>query len=112
MRTMTLGPRGPRTDQCRYQNVTKPGWAMALQCRNGSWRVICRYAGKQHTIWVGEVDESEARAVNARVDYWLMRLKQKLVTLPPGCDIRRFLQHDGKPPEQVVADAIERKELI
>jgi integrase len=70
---------------------------MALQCRNGSWRVIFWYAGKQHTFWVGEVDESEARAVNAKVDYWLMRLKQNLVALPPGCDVVTFVQHDGKP---------------
>jgi integrase len=84
---------------------------MALQCRNGSWRVIFWYAGKQHTFWVGEVEEAEARAVNAKVDYWLMRLKQKLVSLPPGCDVVTFVQHEGKPPEQAVVEAVKRNEL-
>jgi integrase len=82
-----------------------------LQSRNGSWRVIFWYAGKQHSLWVGEVGEDEARTVAATVDYWLMRLKQKLVNLPPGCDIVTFIQNEGKPPEQVVIDAVKRKEL-
>jgi hypothetical protein len=44
-----------------------------LQSRNGSWSVIFWYNDKQHTFWLGEVQESEARAVSAKVDYWLMR---------------------------------------
>jgi integrase len=82
-----------------------------LQSRNGSWRVIFRHAGKQHTLWVGEVDETEARAVAARADYWLMRLKQKLVTLPPGCDVVTFIRNDGRPPERAITDAAQRREL-
>jgi hypothetical protein len=82
-----------------------------LQCRNGSWRVLFRYRKQQHTFWLGEVGESEARAVGAKVDYWLMRLKQNLVSLPPGCDVVSFVQHDGKPPEHAAATAAERKEL-
>lgn len=70
-----------------------------LQCRNGSWRVLFRYKKEQHTFWLGEVEEHEARAVSAKVDYWLMRFKQNLVNLPPGCDIVTFVQHDGKPPD-------------
>jgi hypothetical protein len=70
-----------------------------LQSRNGSWRIIFWYKGKQHSFFLGEVAESEARAVGAKVDYWLMRLKQKLVDLPPGCDVVTFVQHDGHPPE-------------
>jgi integrase len=70
-----------------------------LQCRNGSWRVMFRYKGTQHTFLIGEVHESEARAVSAKTDYWLMRLKQHLVQLPPGCNIVTFVQHDGHPPE-------------
>lgn len=71
-----------------------------LQVRNGSWRVLFRYAGKPHTLWVGEVEEKEAQAVADKVDYWLMRLKQELVALPPGCDVVTFVQHDGRPPEK------------
>jgi integrase len=70
-----------------------------LQCRNGSWRVLFRHKNEQHTFWLGEVEEHEARAVAAKVDYWLMRIKQNLVHLPPGCDIVTFVQHDGKPPD-------------
>jgi integrase len=73
-----------------------------LQSRNGSWRVIFWYKGKQHTFWLGQVEEHEARAVSAKVDYWLMRLKQNLVNLPPGCDIVTFVQHDGKPPDHPI----------
>jgi hypothetical protein len=70
-----------------------------LQSRNGSWRVLFWYKGKQHTFWLGPVQEHEARATAAKVDYWLMRLKQNLVHLPPGCDVVTFVQHDGRPPE-------------
>jgi integrase len=68
-----------------------------LQCRNGSWRIIFWYQGKQYSFWVGEVAEHEAKAVSAKVDYWLMRLKQHLVHLG-GSDIVTFIQHDGNPP--------------
>src|SRR5262245_27789720 len=82
-----------------------------LQSRNGSWRVMFRHQGNQHTFWVGEVAEAEAHAIAAKVDYWLMRLKQKLVSLPPGCDVVTFVQYDGKPPEHAAILAAERKEL-
>jgi integrase len=72
-----------------------------LQARNGSWRVLFRYKKEQYTFWLGEVEESEARAVGAKVDYWLMRLKQNLVNLPPGCDVVTFVKHDGHPPEHL-----------
>jgi integrase len=74
-----------------------------LQKRNGSWRVIFRFQGKQHSMWIGEVPEKEAETVSGRVDYWLMRFKQNLVELPPGCDIVSFLEHDGKPPVYVAS---------
>jgi integrase len=82
-----------------------------LQERNGSWRILFRYGGQQHTFFLGEIKEREATAVCANVDYLLMRLKQKLVRLPAGCDIVTFVQHDGHPPEQAAADAVERQEL-
>lgn len=70
----------------------------SLQVRNGSYRVLFRYHGKQHTLWIGPVKEQEARAVAAKADYWLMRLKQQLVQMPPGCDVVTFIEHDGNPP--------------
>src|SRR5262249_27373602 len=82
-----------------------------LQCRNGSWRVMFRHKNGQHTFWIGDVEEQEARAVAAKVDYWLMRLKQNLVHIPNGCDGGAFVQDDGKPPQHGAAPAAERKEL-
>jgi integrase len=74
-----------------------------LQNRNGSWRLIFRFQGKQHSLWIGEVQQKEAETISGRVDYWLMRFKQNLVELPAGCDIVTFLEHDGKPPVYVSA---------
>ncbi len=71
----------------------------ALQDRNGSFRLLFRYDGKQHTFTIGEVSRPEAEAKAAQAEYLLMRLKQRLVTLPPGTDVVAFLKHDGKPPE-------------
>src|SRR5687767_10345535 len=91
-----------------------PNWRYPMawvQGRNDSWRVLFRYQGRQHTFWLGEVGEAEARAIAAKVDYWLMRLKQRLVSLPPGCDVVVFVQHDGRPPEYAATVAVERKEL-
>lgn len=41
-------------------------------------------------------EEAEAKA--AQVEYLLLRLKQRLIELPPGIGIVDFLPHDGKPP--------------
>lgn len=77
-----------------------------VQARNGSYRVLFRYAGKPHSLWLGEVKPKEAQAVADKVEYWLMRLKQGLVRLPPGCDVATFVSHDGRPPEAAAhADA-------
>lgn len=102
--------RRPMSLPKRYQTGRHRIMA-GLQSRNGSWRIIFWYQKKQYTFWLGEVEEQEARAVGAKVDYWLMRLKQKLAHLPNGCDVVTFVQHDGKPPEHAAAVAVEHKEL-
>jgi WD40 repeat protein len=71
----------------------------SLQERNGSFRVLFSYHGKLHAFTIGKVERSEAEAKARQVDYPLMRLKQRLLTLPDGIDIVTFLQHDGKPPD-------------
>jgi integrase len=71
----------------------------ALQDRNGSFRILFRYNGKQHTFTVGAVSPDEAAAKARQVDYLLMRLKQRLLVLPAGTDIVTFVEHDGKPPD-------------
>lgn len=62
----------------------------AVQERNGSYRVVFLHEGKQHVLILGRVSEPEAKA--SQVDYLLMRLKQGLVTLPPGVDIVAFVR--------------------
>lgn len=73
-----------------------------LQFRNGSYRVLFRYQGKQHAFTLGEVSPDEADAKAAQVDYLLMRLKQRLAALPHGMSIIDYLQFDGKEPPSVV----------
>ncbi|MGF1583663.1 MAG: tyrosine-type recombinase/integrase [Gemmataceae bacterium] len=70
----------------------------SLQLRGKTWRCLFMYKKKLHAFTIGKVDEIEARAISAKVDYLLMRLKQKLLDLPDGCDIVSFVQHDGKLP--------------
>ena len=70
----------------------------SLQLRGSSWRVYFQYKGEQLTFTVGEVDEGEALQWKARTEFILMRLKQKLLSIPQGIDIVSFIQHDGKPP--------------
>src|ERR1700730_5958657 len=70
----------------------------ALQERNGSFRILFRHHGKQHTFTIGEVSRDEAESKAQQVDYLLMRLKQRLLILPEGTDIVTFVQHDGNPP--------------
>ncbi len=54
------------------------------------------YLGKRHTVTVGPVDKAEAEAFGGKVDYFLLRLKQKLIQLPAGVSISDFIASDGK----------------
>lgn len=74
----------------------------ALQGRNGSYRILFNYRGKQRTFTVGRVAEAEARAKADQVEYLLMRLEQGLMALPPGADIVDFVKHDGNAPTETV----------
>jgi hypothetical protein len=67
----------------------------ALQERNGSYRIIFNYRGKQRAFTLGRVAEAEAKAKAAQVDYLLMRLRQGLIEMPPGIDVVAFFRHDG-----------------
>jgi integrase len=67
-----------------------------LQHRCGSYRVFFRYHGKQYAFHLGEVSQKEAESKAAQVDYLLLRLKQRLIELPPGVGIVDFVQFDGK----------------
>jgi integrase len=75
----------------------------SLQQKGPNWYCQFCYHGKRHTFTVGPVSEDEARGKSAHVDYLLLRLKQRLIELPPGVDIVDFIQYDGKPPASATA---------
>lgn len=78
----------------------------SLQKKGNGWYCQFLHHGKRHTFAVGAVGEAEARAKAAQVDYLLLRLKQRLVELPPGIGIVEFVQHDGRPPTSpAIADS-------
>ena len=83
----------------------------SLQRRNDTWNCIFRFQGKRHWMNLGQVEPAEARAVTAKVDYFLLRLKQRLLELPPGCDIVTFIESDGKPPSAEKVQQEERDTL-
>lgn len=74
----------------------------SLQKKGNGWYCQFLYHGKCHTVSIGAVEETEARAKSDQVDYLLMRLKQRLIELPPGVDIREFLQRDGQVPAPAI----------
>src|SRR3954469_18271353 len=75
----------------------------AIQERNGSYRVLFRHHGKQHTFTLGRVSEAEAKAKADQVDYLLMRLSQGFLTLPADADIVTFVRRDGSIPVAALA---------
>jgi integrase len=72
----------------------------SLQLKGERWYCQFLFHGKRHTFTVGQVAEDEAFAKADQVNYLLMRLKQKLLQLPPGMDIVTFIQFDGKQPHE------------
>ena len=58
-----------------------------------------------HSLWLGAVSAKEAKDTAGKVDHWLMRIKQGLVTVPAWCGIVDFVRHDGKPPEPSASPA-------
>ena len=76
-----------------------------LQERNGSFRIIFRYQGRQRTFTLGQVGRDEAEAESGAVDLLLLRIKQGLLSVPPGVTVEDFLLHDGrvKTPGQAAA---------
>lgn len=72
----------------------------SLQLKGATCYRQFMFKRERHTFTVGKVEASEAHAVAAKVDYWLMRIKQNLVHIPPGCTLVDFVRYDGKPPDQ------------
>ena len=70
----------------------------ALQERNGSFRVLFRHRGKQHSYPIGRVTQSEADLTLGGVKETLLRLRQGFLKLPSGSDVVEFVKHKGDPP--------------
>ena len=83
----------------------------AIEERCGRFRIHFRWHGRQHKLALGKVSAEEAASKAAQVDYLLMRLKQRLIELPPGIDIVEFVQFDGKPPADLQEVSAESREL-
>ncbi len=80
----------------------------ALQERNGSYRILFRHHGKQFTFTLGKVSPDEAEAKAKQVDYLLLRIKQRLINVPPNADIVGFLAHDGHIPQAADGEPVQR----
>ena len=85
----------------------------SIQRKGRNWYCQFCYFGDRHTFTIGRVSEDEAHAKSAQVDYLLVRLRQRLIELPPGVDIVAFVQYDGKLPASSIApvDAPSRQRL-
>lgn len=75
----------------------------SIQQKGDSYYCQFLYLGKRHTATVGAVSRDEAEAFRGSTELLLLRLKQKLLTIPPGVHITDFVLHGGKVPEPVVA---------
>jgi hypothetical protein len=72
----------------------------ALQERNGSYRVIFRYRGKQHSYTLGKVGAREAENGAAAADQILLRIERQLLRVPNGADIVEFVRNGGRIDEE------------
>jgi integrase len=75
----------------------------SLQRKSDTFYCQFCYLGKRYTVTVGKVSQDEANAFAGSVDLILLRLKQKLLSMPPGVSITDFVIHGGKVPEAVAA---------
>jgi integrase len=83
----------------------------ALQNRNGSWRVIFWYDGKQRAFTIGEVKPADAAVHKASTEELLRLLNRDLIDVPTGCSIEEFMFHRGKPPEYAASTSNGKKHL-
>ncbi len=72
--------------------------ATVQQRNHGSHRILFVWNGRREMFTLGKVSRQEADAKAAQVEYLLLRLKQRLIELPPAVGIVDFVRHDGKPP--------------
>lgn len=68
----------------------------SIQKKGDSYNCRFCYNGKRHTVTLGNVGDDEAETFAGKVDYLLMRLKQKLMHVPAGVEITDFVLSDGR----------------
>jgi hypothetical protein len=71
----------------------------SLQNRNGRFKLTFVYLGRRHYLTLGKVGQDEADATAGKVDLFLLRIRQKLIRVPPGVSIKTFVLNDGRVPE-------------
>jgi integrase len=76
----------------------------SIQRRGENWQCQFMHGRRRYTFAIGKVDEAEAQAISAKVEYVLMRLKQGLMELPEGADIVEFIQRGGVLPKAQAPD--------
>lgn len=76
----------------------------SIQRKGDSYYCQFYHLGRRHTVTIGAVTPTEAEAFAGKVDYLLLRLRQRLIQIPPGVSIVDFVNHDGHVPE-VIASA-------
>jgi integrase len=64
----------------------------ALQKRNGSFRLIFWYHGKQHAFTIGEVSEEEAEDTRATVGNLLRGVEDGRIQIPTNVDVVAFIR--------------------
>jgi hypothetical protein len=77
--------------------------------RGDGWSCQFLHKKARYTFAIGKVDEAEARAVAAKVDYPLMRLRQRLLSIPAVADIVTFVRNGGHPPEDAGAAEVQQR---
>ncbi len=82
-----------------------------VQKKGNGWYCQFLHHGKRYTYTIGQVSEEEARAKTDQVGYLLLRLKQRLIHLPPGVGIVEFIRDDGTPPARPSACAERRTHI-
>lgn len=79
----------------------------SLENRNGSYRVVFRYAGRRFSSSLGTTRSTEARACVARLDDNLRRVELGLIAVPSGADIAAFLLSDGRISNRLSIPAVQ-----
>jgi integrase len=64
----------------------------ALQERNGSFRLIFWFLGKQHTFTIGHVPEDEAQDTAATVGRLIRGVEEQRIKIPAGLDVVAFVR--------------------